>query len=272
MKKKITFLFVSILLAALFVVSDVTSFTNGPPSNSTGSLGDNGITCVQCHASNNNARIGWISSNQLSDGYVPGNLYSMKARAIMPGVTKFGFEITIEDMTGDKAGVPVATDAVNTQITNTHYISHTAAGTSGNDSAVWNFGWNSPAAGLGTITFYGAFVGANSNSQNTGDKVFISSLEVIQFGTQGIANTNASGKKFYVYPNPAKDIVTIDLQIPDSEASLNVYNLNGQLVKSVKYQQADRMNFDVHDMANGSYILKLTTDSDIYTARLSVIH
>lgn len=270
MKNKFFILPVLLLSFFMFIAVELISFTTGAPTNASGSPSNNNITCVQCHASNNNNRTGWITSTELNNGYSPGMNYNMRARALKSGCEKFGFLITIEKDDGTKAGTPVATDATRTQVKDTYYITHTAAGTAGQDSAVWEFLWNSPATPMGTVTFYGAFIGANNDNQNTGDVVYISTTDVILQGTQGIAQKSENGNKLYLFPNPAVDFVNLNLQHPVNNASLFIYNMAGQVVKEINWEYANKMTVDVSTLTDGVYLTRLVWDNDMVSSKLII--
>jgi len=270
MKNSAVFFSVMILGAFLLIASDVISFSTGAPTNASGSPSNNNMTCVQCHASNVNQRLGWITSTELSQGYSPGVQYNMRAKAAQAGCSKFGFLITIEKADGTKAGVPVATDGTRTQIQNTHYITHTSAGTQGQDSAVWEFKWTAPAA-MGWVTFYGAFLGANGNNQNTGDVVYVSKKDVFLFGTQGIAHESA-GKtnRLFLYPNPATDHVQLKLADETGAALLRIFDLTGRKVREISWDHPNLMMVDVSSLPEGVYLMHLLWEGDQATAKVVV--
>jgi hypothetical protein len=260
----------SIVLSMLISIRLV-SFSTGAPTNASGSPGNNGLTCVQCHPSNNNDRIGWISSTELANGYVAGNYYNMRAKAERAGSAKFGFLITIEKEDGTKAGAPVVTDVAKTQLSNTYYLTHTQAGTAGVDSAVWLFKWAAPAAPIGTVALYGAFVGADGNNQNSGDMVFISKKTVILYGTQGIGQAGPiTGTILHTYPNPASSIVNLTLDNAVRNAQFSIFAPNGSLVKRVVWELADVMTLDVSSVPEGSYMTRLEWDHDCIVGKLLV--
>lgn len=268
---------ISVFFTILFIVSGlfmgfrVISFTTGAPTNASGSPGNNNMTCVQCHASNNNVKLNWITSTELADGYVPGTQYNMEAKADKVGCAKFGFLITIEKPDGTKAGFPIVTDAVRTQIVSTNYITHTADGTVGQGEITWPFKWSAPPMPMGTVTLYGAFVGANGDNQNSGDVVYVSKKEVILYGTAGVAAASASdGNKLYVYPNPADTEINLHLGSDVKDPLLRIYDPTGKIVKEIFWQSANQMKVDVSSLPNGTYILYMGWENDFVITRVLV--
>jgi hypothetical protein len=272
MKNKSVMFLVIISLSMLLFAAEVISFSTGAPTNASGSPGNNNLTCVQCHASNNNEKLNWITSTELDNGYSPGLIYNMKAKAEKPGCTKFGFLITIEKPDGTKAGAPIVKDAAKTQIQNTHYITHTSAGTAGQDSAVWLFSWGAPATAMGTVTLYGAFVGANGDNQNSGDLVYISRKSVFLYGTQGVAISAEKGNKLYLYPNPADQFVSLNLETPVTDARMQIYDATGKIIREIEWKDANTMMVDVSSLPDGLYLLQLAWGNDAVTKKLLIRH
>jgi hypothetical protein len=270
--KKTATLFTALTIAALLMITaEVISFSGGAPTNASGSPGDNNMTCVQCHASNVNQRFNWITSSELANGYAPGTTYSMQAKAEQAGCTKFGFLITIEKEDGTKAGVPVATDAARTQVVSTNYITHTSAGTAGQDEAIWDFQWTAPSNPMGWVALYGAFVGANGNNQNTGDIVYVSRKNVFLQGTQGIEHQSAQNtNRMFVYPNPANTVLHVVLEDGVTSSHGTIYDLTGRKMKEILWEQPNLMKVDVSSLPEGVYLLHLQWKEDHATAKVVV--
>lgn len=271
MKKSIVLFSTVAIAAMMLVVTEVISFSAGAPTNASGSPGDNNMTCVQCHASNVNQRLNWITSTELSNGYAPGSTYNMSAMAEQADCDKFGFLITIETSDGTKAGVPVVTDATRTQIQNTHYITHTSAGTAAQNVATWDFQWTAPSSPMGWVTFYGAFIGANGDNQNTGDVVYVSTKDVFLEGTQGVSyQSSRMGERVYVYPNPATDQLHIRLENNAPTVTASLFDLSGRRVHEVVWHTPSLMMMDVSSLTEGVYVLQLQWDNDVATAKVIV--
>ncbi len=178
MKKTFYLLFT---VAGLFILlTSELMYSTGSPGGKTGSPGDGGTTCTQCHGGTATPQDGWITSTIPVEGYEPGQTYSITATGTHDGVVKFGFELTAEDMNADKTGALIVTNASQNQLVNgNNSITHSAGGTapSGNTKS-WTFDWTAPAEGTGDVTFYGAFNAANGNGNNQGDVIYTSTLSV----------------------------------------------------------------------------------------------
>ncbi len=160
--------------------------TGGSPGGKTGSPGDGGSTCNDCHGGSPQIQSGWISSNIPAGGYVEGTSYLITLTATQSGINKFGFECTAEDDFGEKVGTFGLLMPSETQLSNGGFsVSHTASGTFGAGSRTWQFSWVAPPSGTGNVTFFAAFNAANGNGGTSGDVIHLSSMQV----TEAIPNT-----------------------------------------------------------------------------------
>ena len=80
-----------------------------------------------------------------------------------------------------------------------------------------------------------------------------------------------------VYPNPMIDNSTIEYSLNyDSKVTIEVYNVNGDLMNSVYNGGANAgenysVNFNVVDLKAGIYFIRLTTDTNVYNQRAVII-
>lgn len=113
--------------------------------------------------------------------------------------------------------------------------------------------------------FYGALIFNTNNflvityrmdSQfNNGDI----SGKLIPFSTSGLVNDNIKNNSFNFYPNPASDIINLDIEyLKDNNFTLNIYNIMGLLVES-KIIKNNQKQINVGDLYNGIYILEIKT-------------
>ncbi len=160
MKQALFFLAVLIgsVLFILTVSSSAMAYPTGAPAGYTGSPGD-GHHCVSCHGGSATTVTGWITSDIPSQGYTAGTVYNITVT--VTGTGKKGFEVSPQDATGLQLGI-LAAGSGNKLVGGTKYVTHSSAGSS-SATKVWNFTWTAPAAGTGTVTFYGAMVVAKPN-------------------------------------------------------------------------------------------------------------
>jgi hypothetical protein len=179
MKKLYPFLFVLATPVILLIMSN----SSGSIGGKTGSIGDNGSTCTECHAGSATPIAGWITTNIPSDGYTPGQTYTITATGTHSGVVKFGFELTVENSQGSKVGTLQISDPGRTKLVNSNKaVTHTSAGTVpfGNTNS-WTMNWVAPAGVDGEIGIYAAFNAANGNGNTGGDVVYKSSTFIAEY-------------------------------------------------------------------------------------------
>lgn len=158
LKKTMILIFLSGFIYLLYFTGHSLSYPTGAPAAHTGSPAD-GTTCVECHKGIAIEKEGWIRFSD-SLGYKPLTTYTITA--VNTGLTtssKFGFQISPQNVKGTLLGKLVVTNEDETQLVGKgKYITHKKEGTDATGYKSWKFNWISPAAGTGDVTFYGAFV------------------------------------------------------------------------------------------------------------------
>lgn len=115
--KKIFYLLSAVAGLFILLTSEL-EYSSGSPGGKSGSPGDGGNTCTQCHGGAATMQEGWITSTIPSEGYVPGENYTITATGTHAGVVKFGFEVTSEDMNDAKMGTLIVTNSTENKLTN----------------------------------------------------------------------------------------------------------------------------------------------------------
>lgn len=249
--------------------SSVHSYTTGAPAGYTGSPSD-GFTCARsgCHVGPHTNQPGWITSDIPANGYIPGQTYNLTASVTQNGVTKFGFQLSPQDASGNLIGTMTAT--ANTKLVGSNkYMTHLSSSTSGTGSKAWTFPWTAPTTGTGEVTFYAAFNASNSNSSTSGDDIYVSSLTVQEGSSVSVNDVRNALQGIRMYPNPSTDRVLIE-HAPN--ATLEVFNLSGQMV-SVNWQQISQESTEanVSDWDRGTYLVRITDKGNSNTLRLAVL-
>ncbi len=73
----------------------------------------------------------------------------------------------------------------------------------------------------------------------------------------GISDGFINEKKFSIYPNPASDIVTLNIDNANNAVlTLNIYNVIGKLISSVTLKQ-NQKQIHIGDLSNGIYIVEI---------------
>lgn len=154
--KKSYFFFLPLLIAAYVLLSGYgggpdTDYPGGAPAGYTGSPGD-GQNCKNCHGGTATTVAGMITSNIPAAGYTPGASYTITVT--VTGSNSKGFEVSPQNASGTLLGTLTAGTG-NKLVGSGKYVTQSSA--SNASTAIWSFGWTAPAAGTGTVTFYGAF-------------------------------------------------------------------------------------------------------------------
>jgi hypothetical protein len=242
MKKLLLFIPITLTIAIFFYPKSSTSTSTGSPGGKTGSPTD-GVNCTQCHNNSGSGSGATITSNIPSTGYVPGAVYTITANVAQTGINKFGFEITAEkNAGGTKTGTFFVTNSTQTQSLNSNTaITHKSAGTSGTNSKSWSMDWQAPTLGTGAITFYGAYIGANGNNNNSGDTYHSASLTF----NEAVVNStiNLSAKNDFIFNTLNKTI--------ESNTTISVYDISGKLVLMTTSNTTN-----ISHLKTGTYILK----------------
>lgn len=267
--KKIYNLLIVLALPAIFLIfASNVYYPSGSPGGKTGSPGDGGANCTQCHGDFSPINeVGWISSSIMATGYSPGEEYTILVAGIDPEAVKFGFEATAEDQSGNKVGTfdPGATGL--TQLcNNNHAVTHTLLGNTpiADTGTVWFFTWTAPTESIGDITFYAAVNAANGNNTTSGDKIHLSQFTASP--AVGIAD-NMTSKAVRFYPNPATDFINVETNMNSAENNyIEIINLHGQLLKRVKISNL-KQTVNISGIDSGIYFVRVGN----HTERL-VIH
>lgn len=227
----------------------------------TGSPGDGFVSCVKCHGGSHVTVDGWITSTIPASGYVPGEIYTIRAVNTTIGHTRFGFQVSPQNISGTLLGRIIVTDTVRTKLVGDgKYITYRAASVVGVDSMVWTFDWVAPADSVNEVVFYGAF-NSNHDGHKGGDVTQLSQLKVFKQGFTGIAKNKLM--QLQVYPNPANAFINISFNNTANQmVSVELYNLNGQLISELHnntlFAGLQELALPLKKVTKGIYLLKLT--------------
>lgn len=228
--------------------------SNGSPGDKTGSPGDGGATCTDCHSPGANFNLTpTITTNIPLTGYVFGTTYNVQVTATSNGnEAGRGFELTAENNAGSSVGVYDLTGATGSPqiITSGGSVTHT------NDLFnSWSFDWTAPLVDEGIITFYTA-VNAVNGSGTSGDQV-VTTTESVDSSTLSLSENNILA--FDIYPNPTKDYITIHLPDGVMDGSIEIFDFLGRAVITTKINRIDN-KLNLNNLTAGMYIINLTSE------------
>lgn len=244
-------------LLALPVIFILMASSSGSPGGKTGSPGDNGVSCTQCHTGTPQNASEWITTDIPVNGYIGGETYVITATGTHAGVGKFGFELTAEDESGNKVGSFTLLNTDETQYTNgNNAVTHTSQGnTPSGDSKTWEMEWTAPEEIPGDITFFAAFNAANGNGSTSGDVIYLTDLTV----SADVTGIDELAGHSRVYPNPTNGIVNIT----NSEINqpVYVYNQSGQIVEKF-VMHGNSGTFNLSHLSKGIYFVKTGNENE----------
>ncbi|MDG1718814.1 MAG: T9SS type A sorting domain-containing protein [Flavobacteriales bacterium] len=248
MKKKL--LFTTSLLIGLLLVTypEVTKgYVSGSPGGKTNSPID-GSNCTGCHNAtlNNGQGSVVVTSNMPNNEYVPGQTYTITVTASHPTFSTYGFELTAENGSS-KAGDFIITNSSQTKLLNGGAVTHKMTGTLGSSTKTWSVDWIPPSSFL-SVDFYVCAITANGDGGNSGDQVHTNVYTVTESSATAIHENKQLLSVFY---SDGK----INIDATNKIELINIYNINGQLVKSIN---SDSKIISTSDLSEGIYIVKLS--------------
>ena len=95
--------------------------------------------------------------------------------------------------------------------------------------------------------------------------------DLMEFDVRGATGIdNKLSREFKVYPNPADDMLSIELSESVQRLNVGIYSITGQLVMNRMFQNTNIVELDVSGLTTGIYILKLNTDKETYNSRIVI--
>lgn len=257
MKKHYIFKFTLLLIP--ISAFTLLSFSGGNGNALSGSPGDGGNNCTQCHSGTpSNSNIS-ITTNIPVTGYAFNTEYDVTITN-SGGGSRNGFNLTAEkDSDNSKVGTFISTSNDTQTAASDSRIIHTS---SGNGQNSWSFKWRSPSSEQGKITFYGASVSGNGDGGNSGDQVFLGQSA----STPSLSISEANRLEFEMFPNPASENVSIQLPQGESKAIVQFYDYIGKLALTKTVTNTNN-KVDINQLSSGIYILKVATSSKIGTQK-----
>ncbi len=262
-----------LLLFTLLAIADVMSPSGY--AGKTSSPGEN--DCTGCHtqfAVNSGMGTVTITSPNLTNWeYVLGQTYQIDVTVSQLSMPLFGFGFEALKTSDNKNGGALGIIAGNleTQLkavtvsgsSRTNVVHKNNAGLT-NDTHTFSFKWTAPATNLGNIKFYAAGNATDDQGDSLGDYVYTTSQLVVPF-TTGISEVSATGA-ISVYPNPAHDVLNINVGTSSSYYNFELMDVSGKLIltdnrKSIVASTPVTIQLP-NDLGNGVYFLKAIDENN----------
>jgi hypothetical protein len=238
----------------------------------TGAPGES--SCLGCHAGTANTGPGTLQFDLGTTTYVPGQTYTGTVKIAQAGIDKFGFvALALETSGNTTIGSFNLLDIPRTRTYADgprNYVSHTPCGADNLDSAKWQFTWQAPSTNVGNIKIYLAGLATNHNHATSGDNTYLqnftltpSNIGVEQFKENSELN---------VFPNPASKNISVNLSNKNKKISeIKIIDTQGKVVLMLNnLRAAERSNFDVSELSNGFYYLKVRSEETEYFKRIII--
>lgn len=87
--------------------------------------------------------------------------------------------------------------------------------------------------------------------------------------TTGLFEQNNLTQSVYIFPNPATNNFTIELD-KNKNTIIQLFNINGQLVLEEQYHKIDKQNIDISYLPAGLYVVKITSNLLQSTTKLVI--
>jgi uncharacterized protein (TIGR03437 family) len=184
--------FVLLAIGYAFQGEPVGAFSAAPPVARTGApalgLFPAELTCQGCHSSFVlNSGPGALTISGLPATYTLGAEVTVTVTLNQTGSMRYGFEATMLDDLGRRAGDLTITEADRTRLQDgtgnfvgRQYVQQITGGLApnGTNQASWTFRWKAPATNVGRVTLYVSGNAANGNGNNAGDHIYITNQAV----------------------------------------------------------------------------------------------
>lgn len=271
MKRNYTLYILPAIAISIVIMAFNVLYPDGSPGAKTGSPGDGGASCVQCHVGTPQNVENWITSDIPGSGYKPDSTYIITATATHAGASLFGFELTAEGSMDEKIGTFGIIDDGTMLVNNNGAVTHTHSGTTpSNGSKSWTMEWTAPAQGSFGTTFYAAFNAANGDNTSGGDVIYLSSLYVQEETDPNGLIDAYSGHTVYPYPNPVISDMYIDM-IPDVSGviKISIFDMGGRLMLSeIANGSSGKLEVDLSGIPSGQYFVKIISGNQDFTGRI----
>ena len=276
------------IFAIAFTSALAETLSNSAPASSSGAPGEVDCTTSGCHESfalNIGQGTAAISIENGATSYIPSKTYNIIVETSFPNLNRFGFQlVAIKDKDSSNVGTLSCTEQSRTQIikgadklASRNYMTYTFDGSTalskGNNK--WQFNWTAPAADEGKITFYLATIAADDNGSDLGDYCYTKS-STLNSSPLGITSESNNDFKLDIYPNPAKDKITISYYIEKANnIVVELYDIHGNRIqqyssKSSSGKQSTELFMKDYD--SGIYFIKLNTGNKSVIKKVIILN
>jgi len=284
MKKRII-LFTS---AALIGFLSLSSYTYGPATQAlldlTGDTGGstNCNTGGGCHANNSTSTQDTIYVIDKSTGlavtqYNAGRTYTVNLSGTNSNtaLTHFGFQLAAVLSDQSQAG-KFAVSASNIHIkvlSGRQIVEHNGSIPGTGNKYLASMDWTAPAKGSGSVTFYGILNAVNNNGTNDYGDIPnpAAPLTITESSSADVTNV-FDNVQINAYPNPAGNMLTVEIGNATGNYVLNAYDLSGKKIMSLNNALTianNKITINTASWNAGMYLLQIVKDGAQHTLQIA---
>ncbi len=167
----------------------------------------------------------------------------------------------------------IMTEITATTYTTTFNISDGIDAISGASISINSQYLTSDASGIATIDLedgsYPYLVSASGYDAETGTVVVDGAVQTVNVTIIAIGINNIAKYSFKVYPNPAKEILHIDLQNTTKQYGFQIIDMTGKIIFNQSILN-NKTEIDISNFSTGIYLIRLVNNNEIYTERLII--
>ena len=260
----------SLASAGLILVSAFTVVNSAGTIGYSGSPYD-GSDCGQCHSGGSAINTPSITASPAFGGsgtsltYVPGTSYTITVQE--SGYPEFGFDVEILTSTSSVSVTPSGTlSAISANCKKSGKLPQIIHNMPISSTSNAMFQWIAPDSG--TAYIFACINGVNGNGKSNGDKPKDVSY-TLTVGAAGI-HTNVAGYLITTYPNPAGDLLTINLKGLNGLKTIELYNISGDLLIT-QTTDDNILQLNLTSVANGTYFVKIVQERNIVASKMIMV-
>jgi hypothetical protein len=197
----------------------------------------------------------------------PNDLYLLKDHIGSPTVLRdYGLKLDEAAVCGGNIAIPGVGAMAQTGNDHELYVSDGTVGNLNKIDVMPKTGVQSFPKGLVNVADKILFVAADTLKDNLGIAMnSMYSIDLCNAGTTAVPKPSVSIGELMVFPNPAKNILTI--QSTDEVAYIEIYSITGTLVFK---EFNPEKQIDVSQLKNGLYLIRAQTSKKLLTTRVQV--